>query len=120
MVVTRVLLSGSTNGRCIPITAVATAGTLVHTAHGTAIDAMYIWATNVTGNNVLLTIEWGGVLDPSDHIIKRMEIEGWSTQSILRGQCLSGGLAARAFLTAPASAAVLGAVNISGFVLRFE
>ena len=58
----RVLLSGSTNGKPIPVAATATPGTTIHTAvSGTSsFDEVYAWASNVTGSAATLTIEWGG------------------------------------------------------------
>ena len=37
-------LSGSTNGRLIKVVATATAGTLIHTAHATSLDKLFLWA----------------------------------------------------------------------------
>jgi hypothetical protein len=72
----RQLLSGSTNGRNIPVAAIATPGTLLHTAvAGTAsFDELYLWAANVTGSAATLTIEFGGVTDPGDHLVKAYSI----------------------------------------------
>ena len=68
--VSRIPLSGSTNGRGIKIAATATAGTLVHTATSSATDCdvVTLYAHNSSGSAVNLTIEWGGVSDPDDLI----------------------------------------------------
>jgi hypothetical protein len=69
--VSRIPLSGSTDGRGIKIAATATAGTLVHTATSseTDCDVITLYAHNSSGSAVNLTIEFGGVSDPDDLII---------------------------------------------------
>lgn len=111
----RVLLSGSTNGREIPVAATATPGTLIHTAVAgtTAYDEVYMWASNVTANAATLTIEWGGVTDPGDHMVKAFSIPPNSPPiPIVTGQVLQNGLAVRAF------SGTASAINVSGFVNR--
>lgn len=111
----RVLLSGSTSGRVIPVAATATAGTLIHTAvaGAAASDEVYLWASNVTGAAATLTIEWGGVTDPGDHIIKAMSVPANSPPvPILLGHVLNGGLVVRAF------SGTASAINVSGYVNR--
>ena len=46
----RILLSGSTSGKPIPVAATSTPGTAVHTAvsGSTGFDELYLWASNVT------------------------------------------------------------------------
>jgi hypothetical protein len=70
---TKIILSGSVNGRMIPVAAVATPGTLIHTAISTVIgpstiDELHLWAVNVTGLAATVTIQWGGVAAPADHL----------------------------------------------------
>lgn len=69
--VSRIPLSGSTNGRGIKVAATATAGTLIHTAVAGTIDedVITLYAHNSSGAAVNLTIEWGGVTSPDDLII---------------------------------------------------
>jgi hypothetical protein len=61
--VSRIPLSGSTDGRGIKIAATETAGTLVHTGTSseTDCDVVTLYATNSSGSAVNLTIEYGGV-----------------------------------------------------------
>lgn len=59
---TKEFLSGSTNGRPIQITTTASPGTLIHTAHATSVDEIYIYACNTSDKNKLLFIEFGGTL----------------------------------------------------------
>lgn len=113
----RQLLSGSTNGRAIPVAATATAGTLLHTAvAGTAsFDEIYLWASNVTGSAATLTVEWGGVTDPGDHMTKAYSIPANSAPTpIAVGQVLQNGLVVRAF------SGTASAINITGFVNRIS
>lgn len=60
--ITKQLLSGSTNGRMVQVTATASTGTLLHTAvAGTSsIDEVVLYAVNTSASDVLLTIEYGG------------------------------------------------------------
>lgn len=111
----RVLLSGSTSGRAIPVVAIATAGTLIHTsvAGAAAWDEVYLWVSNVTGASATLTIEWGGVTDPGDHIVKGVSVPANSAPvPILLGQVINGGLLVRAFC------GTASALNITGYVNR--
>lgn len=111
----RLLLSGSTNGRAIPVAATATPGTTIHTAvSGTSsFDEIYAWVSNVTTAPVTLTLEWGGVTDPGDHMVKAYSIPANSPPiPIATGQVLNNGLVLKAF------ASSASALNITGFVNR--
>lgn len=113
----RQLLSGSTNGRAIPVAATATPGTLVHTAQsGTSgFDEVYLWASNVTAAAATLTVEWGGVTDPGDHIVKSYSIPANSPPiPIVTGQVLQNGLVVRAF------SGTASAINVAGYVNRIQ
>ena len=67
---TKTILSGSTDGRGILVTATATAGTLIHTGSGTAttLDEIWLYAVNSDAADVKLTLEWGGVTVSNDLI----------------------------------------------------
>ena len=113
----RVLLSGSTSGREIPVVNTATPGTLIHTAvaGAAAWDEIYMWASNVTASPATLTVEWGGVSDPGDHLVKAYTIPANSPPyPIATGQVLNGGLAVRAF------SGTANAINIGGYVNRIQ
>lgn len=113
----RQLLSGSTNGRVIPVAATATPGTLIHTAlSGTAgFDEVYLWVSNVTSAAATLTVEFGGVTDPGDHIVKQFSIPANSPPvPIVTGQVLQNGLVVRAF------SGTTSALNISGYCNRLQ
>jgi len=113
---TRVLLSGSpASGRVVPVAQTATPGTLIHTAVAGAasFDELYIWASNVTAAAATLTIEWGGVTDPGDHMTKAVSIPANSPPiPIVTGQVMNGGLVVRAF------SGTASAINLSGYVNR--
>jgi hypothetical protein len=67
---TKEFLSGGTgDGLGLKITPTVTAGTIVHTAESTPIkDEIFIYAFNTDTDDVIVTLEWGGVVDPSDLI----------------------------------------------------
>ena len=109
--------SGSTNGRPIPITATGTAGTLIHTAvAGTsAFDEIYLWVSNVTAVAATLTVEFGGVADPGDHMVKAYSIPANSLPiPIALGQRVQGGVVIRAF------SATGSALNATGYYNRVQ
>jgi acyl-coenzyme A thioesterase PaaI-like protein len=64
------ILSGSTDGKGILVTATATAGTVIHTGSTTAtvLDEVWLYAVNTSASAVKLTVEYGGVSSPADHI----------------------------------------------------
>ena len=107
------VLSGSTNGRPIPVAATATPGTLIHTAVNItgAVDQLFLYATNTDTTDRKLTLEWGGVTAPNDLSESTIPPEG-GLRLIAAGVPLSGGLVVRAFA---ASASV---INIVGYVKR--
>jgi len=111
----RVLLSGSTDGKPIPVAATATPGTLLHTAQSgsTGFDEVYLWVSNVTGSAATLTLEWGGVTDPGSHLVKALSIAANSgPTAVAVGQCLNNAAVVRAF------SGTASALNITGFVNR--
>lgn len=113
--VSRVLLSGSTNGRNIPVAATATPGTTIHTAvtGTTSFDEIYLWAANVTASPATLTIEWGGVTAPGDHLVDSYSIPANSAAFIVAsGQNLNNGLVVKAY------SGTASAINLSGYVNR--
>jgi hypothetical protein len=110
---TKELLTGSTNGRQIKVAATATPGTLIHTAHASNKDEIWLWASNTAGSQVKLTIEWGGTTDPDDLI--EVGIPGESGRvRILEGEVLTGGVVVRAY------AATGNVVTIGGYVNRIS
>ena len=108
---TKVVLSGSTDGRPIKVVATATAGTTIHTAHASSIDEVYLYACNTQAAAILLTIEFGGVTSPDDLI--EFSIPGHSgLYCVCPGLPITNSLLVRAF------AATANLITISGFVNR--
>ena len=112
----RVLLSGSTSGRTIPVTGTNTGtANTIHTAVAGAasFDELYVWASNVTGTAATLTLEWGATGDPTDHMVKALSIPANSPPiPIVTGQVLNGGLLCKAF------SGTGSAINLTGYVNR--
>ena len=106
-------LSGSTQGKQIKVAAIATAGTLIHTAiAGTSdLDEIWLYAVNSSIAVVKLTIEWGGVADPDDLIEVNIPAEAGYTL-VVPGLVLQNELVVRAF------AGTADVLCIGGFVNR--
>lgn len=110
---TKMLLSGSTNGRNIEVVATATPGTLIHTAVTgvTDLDEIYIFAINTSAATVLLTIEFGGVTSTDDLVRINLEANK-GAYLVIPGWLLQNALVVRAF------AGTTAVVNINGYVHR--
>lgn len=109
----RLLLSGSTNGRPIPVAATATPGTLLHTAvtGATSFDEVYLWASNRTGTAAKLTIEWGGATN-GDKLVSELSIPANSEAlPVAVGQTLNGAVEVRAFSDVASAINIVGNVN---------
>lgn len=109
----KILLSGSTNGKPIAVAATATLGTTIHTAIAgtTALDEIWLWATNVSGSAVNLTIEWGGAGD-ANLAMKTISIPALTRIQIIDGQLLQNALVVTAF------AGTTNVINLTGYVHR--
>ena len=68
--VSRIPLSGSTNGRGIKVAATSSAGTTIHTATSSATDCdvITLYAYNSSASAVTLTVQWGGTTSVDDDI----------------------------------------------------
>ena len=112
---TKLILSGSTDGLGIKVAAVATPGTLIHTAQASNVDGDYdeIWMYAVSAHTgvVELTLEWGGVTDPDDLIQLAIQPKS-GLYLITPGILLHNSLVVRAF------ADVADVILIHGFVNR--
>lgn len=105
-----IVLSGSTNGRPIPVAATATPGTTLHVVGASGWEEVFIFASNVTATPATLTVEWGGTTDPGDHLVKGYSLPANSTAiPVAVGQRLQGGVTVRAF------GSVASAINITGW-----
>ena len=109
-VFTKVILSGSTDGRMVKVAATATPGTTIHTAHATAIDEVWLYAVNSDTTDRKLTIEWGGTTAPDDLIEQTIPAE--SGLVLLTNGPIQNSLVIKAF------AAVADVVMVYGWVNR--
>jgi hypothetical protein len=106
------VLTGSSNGTPIPVAAVATPGTTIHTAGATGYENIWLWAANVTGSPATLTLEWGGVADPGDHLVKEYSIPANSLPiPIATGHQIDGSVVIGAF------SGTASAINITGYII---
>lgn len=108
---TKVVLSESTDGRPIKITTTGTPGTLIHTAHATALDEIWIYLTNTSVSDVVATLQWGGTTDPDDLVKQTIEARA-GLDWIVSGQLLTNSLEARIF------AGTANVINAMGWVNR--
>lgn len=107
----KVQLSGSTSGRNVKVAATATPGTLIHTAHASALDEIWLWAVNSDASDHKLTIEFGGTTAPDDLVEFTVPAED-GPHLIVPGWILTGGLVVRGF------AASANLVLVNGYVNR--
>ena len=107
----KVLLSGSTDGKQIKVVATATAGTTIHTAHATAQDEIWLWAVNSSTTAVKLTVEWGEATAPDGNIEVTIPAESGYLM-VVPGLVLTNSLVVKAF------AATANVILINGYVNR--
>jgi hypothetical protein len=112
----KTILSGSTDGKGIKVAATATAGTTVHTGSSTptTLDEIWLYAVNTSASDVKLTVEWGGVASPDDHIEYTVKAEN-GLYLIAAGLLIKGNatpLVVRAF------AATTNVIVVHGYVNR--
>jgi hypothetical protein len=108
---TKVVLSGSTNGKQIKVAATATAGTTIHTAHATALDEIWLWAVNSDTTARKLTVEWGEATAPDGSIEVTIPAESGYLM-VVPGLVLTNSLVVKAF------AATANVILINGYVNR--
>ena len=115
----KVLLSGSTQGKGIKVVQTASTGTTVH-ATGTSssvIDEVWLYAYNGHSSSVVLTVQFGGTATPDDDIKLTIPV-GSGLTLVVPGLVLTGtGSAAN---TIYAYAATANVVTISGYVNRIS
>lgn len=110
MTISRQLLSGSTNGRGVKVAATATPGTLVHTAHATSLDEVWLWCVNTDSSARKLTVEFGGTTSPDDLIEVSIPPES-GLVLVSPGLTVTGGVVVRAFAATANVLVVTGYVN---------
>jgi len=108
----KVILSGSTNGKFINISASATPGTAIHTvAAGTSgLDEVWLYASNSGSTSVKLTVEYGGTTS-ADQI--EISIPGESGLVLV-----SPGLVLNNARSISAFAGTANVISISGYANR--
>lgn len=109
----KIILSGSTNGRSVLVAATATPGTTIHTAHATAYDEIWLWATNTTTTDKLVTVEFGSTTSPNDTHIQTVPAQS-GPQLLIPGWLLTNSLVLKVF------AATANLVIINGYVNRIS
>ena len=111
--ISRIPLSGSTNGKGIKIAATSSAGDTIHTATSSATDCdvITLYAYNSSASSVNLTLQWGGTTSPDDDI--KLAIPATSGLTLL---CPD--LVLRNSLIVKAFAGTTNVVTIHGFVNR--
>lgn len=107
----KTLLSGSTNGAPISVSASATPGTVIHTAQsGTSgLDEVWLYSQNSGSASVKLTVEFGGTAT-KDQI--EISVPGESgLVLVVPGLVLNNSLVVRAFTSTANVVALSGYVN---------
>ena len=110
---TKLKLSGSTDGKGIKVTQTATPGDIIHTAHVSALDEIWLYAVNSSSVAVKLTVEWGQADAPDGNI----EVTIPSEQGlvlVIPGLLLTNSLVVKAF------AGTANVILIHGFVNRIS
>ena len=109
----KVKFSESTDGLPVKVVQTATAGTLIHTSHATALDEVWLYAYNGHTADVVLTVEYGGATVPDQNIIITIPTKAGLTL-VVPGLLLTNSKTIRAF------AATANVITLSGFVNRIS
>jgi len=111
---TKILLSGSTNGKAIKVAATATAGTTIHTAvsGSSSLDEVWLYAHNSSSASVKLTLEWGEATAPDGNIEINIGAEGTGLVLVSPGILLQNSLVIKAF------ADTANVITLTGYVNR--
>lgn len=108
------ILSGSTNGTPIVInSALASAGTTIHTACTTDLDEVWLWGSNTAADNRKITVQFGAVASDTtgveiSYVIPSLD----GLHLLIPGIPLNGAKVVSMYATASE------AINISGYVNR--
>lgn len=115
----KVLLSGSTQGKAIKVAATASTGTTIH-ATGTSssiIDEVWLYAYNSSASAVTLTIQYGGTTSVDNDIKLSIPATAGLTL-VVPGLTITGtGSAAN---TVYAYAGTTNVITVSGYVNRIS
>lgn len=113
----KVLLSGSTQGKAIKVAATASVGTTIHATgiSATTLDEVWLYAYNSLASSVVLTVQFGGTTAVDNDI--KLTIPATSGLTlVVPGLTLTGtGSVAN---TVAAFAGTTNVITISGYVNR--
>jgi len=114
----KVLLSGSTGGRPIPISATGGTGSLIHTTGvtGSIKDEIWLYATNLSGGTESLYLTYGGSATGDQMTVGVPALSGLSI--VLPGTILTGNNTTGSEIRATASRT--NVINVTGYVNRIE
>jgi hypothetical protein len=112
---TKKILSGSTDGRPVLVAATASAGTVIHTGSSisTTLEEVWLYASNSTGVQRTLTVQWGGTTSPNDSITLFLPAQSGLTL-VAAGLIIKGNatpLVVRAFADSANQVSIVGYVN---------
>lgn len=112
---TKLPLSGSTNGKRILVTQIASPGDTIHTTDATTgvdnYDEIWINAFNSDTANQSVTLQWGGTTAPNDSITLTLAPQA-GLILVVAGDILQNSLVVKAF------ASVANKITVGGFVNR--
>jgi hypothetical protein len=112
---TKKILSASTDGRAVLVANTASAGTTIHTGSSNAavVEEVWLYASNPTGTQRTLTVQWGGTTSPNDSITSFLPAQSGLTL-ISPGLILKGNatpLVIRAFSDSSNQVTITGYIN---------
>ena len=113
--VSRITLSGSTDGRGVALAATSSPGTTIHTGPTVAADyhEVWIWASNTNATAETVVIEFGGTAPIGDHF--EVVVPADDTILIVPGWTIKGAanaLIVKAFSTTTNKVNLVGHVNL--------
>jgi len=113
------LLSGSTYGQPITISNTSSTGNLIHATQisSTAIDEVWLYATNTSSSTVNLTIQYGGTGSVQNSIVLPIPAQSGLTL-VVPGLLLTG--TGSAVSNIYAFAATTNVITVSGYVNRVQ
>jgi hypothetical protein len=109
----KVALSGATTGVPIAVVATASTGTTIHATGTSAIDEVWLYATNTSSAAVVLTVQFGGTATVNQ--IQQTIPANSGLTLLVPGLILAPSGSA---ITVYAYAGTASVVNISGYVNR--
>lgn len=113
--ISKIELSGSTDGRPTKVAATSTPGTIIHTAASVTgadnYDELWLWACNTDTTARKLTVEWGSTTSPDDTIEWTNLAPEDGLVQIIPGLILQNGLIARAFASSGNVVIIVGYCN---------